>query len=98
MGRLGRCGILLLLSFSLGCKSSRENLAEAPKTLLSWSLAERRAPQGPEQSEGDAPLREEEPLASDRPDFTEASSTVGRGRVQLEAGYTLVRDRAGRVP
>jgi hypothetical protein len=36
---------------------------------------------------------EETPLASDRPDFTEASSTVGRGRVQLEGGYTYFRDR-----
>lgn len=97
MGRLGRCAILLLLGFPLGCTSSREYLAEAPKTLLTWSLAERRAPQEPEQAEGETPPREEEPLASDRPDFTEASSTVGRGRVQLEAGYTLVRDRAGGV-
>ena len=36
---------------------------------------------------------EEKPLKSDRPDFTEASSTVGLGRVQLEAGYTFLRDR-----
>jgi hypothetical protein len=35
---------------------------------------------------------EEEPLATDRPDFTEASSTVGLGRTQLEFGYTYVRD------
>ncbi len=35
---------------------------------------------------------QEEPIATDRPDFTEASSTVGRGRVQLEAGYTFFRD------
>lgn len=34
------------------------------------------------------------PLESDRPDFTEASSTVGRGRIQLEGGYTYFRDRA----
>ena len=34
----------------------------------------------------------DEPLASDRPDFTEASSTVGAGVVQLEMGYTLVYD------
>ena len=27
---------------------------------------------------------DEEPLATDRPDFTEASSVVGRGRVLLE--------------
>jgi hypothetical protein len=35
---------------------------------------------------------EEEPLATDRPDFTEASSTVGLGRTQLEFGYTYFRD------
>lgn len=32
-------------------------------------------------------------IVTDRPDFTEASSTVGKGRVQLEAGYTFTRDR-----
>ena len=38
----------------------------------------------------------DEPLASDRPDFTEASCTVGRGVVQLEMGYTyLFDDKAG---
>jgi hypothetical protein len=40
---------------------------------------------------------EEEPLATDRPDFVEASSNVGRGRVQLEAGYTFIHDRSGGV-
>ena len=32
----------------------------------------------------------DEPLVTDRPDFTEASSTVGLGVVQLEMGYTFV--------
>lgn len=32
------------------------------------------------------------PLVTDRPDFTEASSTVGRGVLQLEMGYTFVYD------
>ncbi len=36
----------------------------------------------------------DQPLASDRPDFTEASSTVGAGVVQVETGYTLVYDDA----
>lgn len=39
--------------------------------------------------------QESQPLQTDRPDFTEASSTVGRGRVQLEAGYTFGYDDAG---
>jgi hypothetical protein len=36
----------------------------------------------------------DEPLASDRPDFVEASVTVGRGVRQLEMGYTYFRDEA----
>ena len=32
------------------------------------------------------------PLATDRPDFTEASTVVGMGRVQLEMGYTYVQE------
>jgi hypothetical protein len=35
---------------------------------------------------------EEEPLSTDRPDFTETSSTVGLGRTQVEFGYTFTRD------
>jgi hypothetical protein len=34
-------------------------------------------------------------MATDRPDYTEASSTVGRGRFQLESGYTFLNDRNG---
>ncbi|MBX3412827.1 MAG: transporter [Pirellulales bacterium] len=58
----------------------------SPKSLFRWSY-------GGEEEGGPAPL--DEPLISDRPDFTEASTTVGRGVVQLEAGYTYFFDRAG---
>ena len=34
----------------------------------------------------------DEPLVTDRPDFTEASSTVGRGVAQIEFGYTYNYD------
>ena len=37
----------------------------------------------------------DEPLVTDRPDFTEASSTVGRGVAQLEMGYTYIFDDDG---
>jgi len=37
----------------------------------------------------------EAPLVTDRPDFTEASSTVGRGVAQLEIGYTYTFDNGG---
>lgn len=36
-----------------------------------------------------------EPLVTDRPDFTEASSTVGLGVAQLEFGYTYAYDNDG---
>lgn len=41
----------------------------------------------------------EEPLATDRPDFTEASSVVGWGVAQLESGYTYTYrdDRDGSI-
>lgn len=34
-----------------------------------------------------------EPIETDRPDFTESTSTVPRGRFQLEGGYTFTYDR-----
>lgn len=37
------------------------------------------------------------PLVTDRPDFTEASSTVGRGVAQLEFGYTYTYNSNGGV-
>ena len=40
---------------------------------------------------------DDEPLETDRPDFVEASSLVPPGRVQLESGYTFVRDRSGDI-
>ena len=48
-------------------------------TLLQWSYGTG--------FEGGPPGRDE-PLVSDRPDFTEASTTVGRGVAQVEIGYT----------
>lgn len=80
-----------------------------PKTLLQWSEDRSPRPgsngnepdpdkKGNGSGEGTAASDrvEEEPdeIVTDRPDFTEASSTVGKGRVQLEAGYTFTRDRA----
>jgi len=55
-------------------------------TLFLWpSDAE---PQG-------GPPGPDEPLASDRPDFTEASCTVGAGVLQIEMGYTVFYDDDG---
>jgi hypothetical protein len=60
-------------------------VCEPPGTLFRWSHGDATGgPPGPD-----------EPLASDRPDFTEASSTVGRGVVQFEMGYTYIADDDG---
>lgn len=61
-----------------------KGFAQAP-TLLSWNsaLAE----------EGGPNL--DEPMVTDRPDFTEASSTVGQGVLQIENGYTYSYDDDG---
>ncbi len=40
------------------------------------------------------PNAEPEPIATDRPDFTESSTTVGAGVAQIEAGYTYTRNSA----
>lgn len=39
---------------------------------------------------------EEDEIATDRPDFTESSSSVPVGWIQLETGYTYIRDREER--
>jgi len=51
-------------------------------TLMSW------AGQAP------VPLDPNPEMATDRPDVTEASSTVGAGVLQIEAGYTYLQDRS----
>lgn len=56
-------------------------------TLFRWGVDD--------EAEGGPNL--EEPLATDRPDFTEASVTVGRGVAQLETGYTYFYNSDGGV-
>ena len=56
---------------------------EPRRTLFQWSYGT---------SFGGAPDLDE-PIVTDRPDFTEASSTVGKGVLQIESGYTYVRNK-----
>jgi hypothetical protein len=56
---------------------------EPRKTLFQWSYGT---------SFDGGPPGWDEPLVTDRPDFTEASTTVGRNVRQLEMGYTFARD------
>ncbi|MEO8497302.1 MAG: transporter [Planctomycetota bacterium] len=57
----------------------------SPGTLFQWSYGNSFSG-GPDLSQ---------PIVTDRPDFTEASSTVGRGVAQLEMGYTYIFDNDG---
>jgi hypothetical protein len=71
---------------AIACNSITHESSHAQAlTLMRWNsdLAE----------EGGPNL--DEPLVTDRPDFTEASSTVGRGVVQCENGYTYAFDNDG---
>lgn len=82
-----RLGLLTLtVSTSIGgvaaAQSYGPSLGDGRGTLLQWSYAA---------SFSGGPALDE-PLVTDRPDFTEASSTVGRGVAQLEVGYTFIYD------
>ena len=96
-------GLLFAVVISTGCGSLLRASKDDPKTLLSWSAGRKGSEASNEDSKpDDASAKadepdEEKPLVTDRPDFTEASSTVGKGRVQLEAGYTFFRDRSDGV-
>jgi hypothetical protein len=68
-------------------KVRSQEASDGRRTLLQWSGS----------TEEGGPPGFDEPLASDRPDFVEASTTVGRGVRQLEMGYTYFSDRGTRT-
>jgi hypothetical protein len=72
--------VLVLIIFS--CAQQSHAQGGCRKTLLQWSYGT--------SFEGGPEL--DEPLVTDRPDFTEASVTVGYGVAQLEMGYTYTYD------
>lgn len=81
-----RAALVLLMYCTLSAMAVQPVRAETGGhgTLLQWSNGS--------SSEGGPDLNE--PLVTDRPDFTEASVTVGQGVVQLECGYTFTYDNA----
>lgn len=79
--RIASVGALL---FATLCERDVHCHADAP-TLFQWSYG----------AGGDGGPNPDEPIITDRPDFTESSVTVGRGVVQLETGYTYVSDDDG---
>jgi len=85
--RLLRRPILALLaavaSFALAAPLTARG--DGPGTLLQWSYGTSFSG-GPDLNE---------PIVTDRPDFTESSSTIGQGVLQLEMGYTYSYDSSG---
>ena len=61
--------------------------------LLNWPEKEKSAEGDDENGEAQEP--KEDPLESDRPDFTEATTTVGFRRLQIEGGYRFTHGVGG---
>lgn len=75
---------LLMATAIVGAGAIASAQSSGPKTLFQWSGVVE-------------PLDDEEGpdrLVTDRPHFSEASSLVGLGRVQIETGYTYFRDQS----
>ena len=83
------CFALLLCFLAVDDASAQllfsRNTPRGPKTLGQW----RGAP------ESEEPAEENPRIITDRPNFAEATTTVGLGRVQIENGYTYSRDDEG---
>jgi hypothetical protein len=76
---------IVVAALSLDALELSPNRAAAQGTLFRWSYDDT----------GEGGPNIDEPLITDRPDFTEASVTVGRGVAQLETGYTYFSDDDG---
>jgi hypothetical protein len=83
-GPSSRGAAMLLMVLAAWLIDARSSEAQQG-TLFLWSSGD----------PGDGGPNLDEPLITDRPDFTEASVTVGRGVAQLETGYTYVFDDDG---
>jgi hypothetical protein len=79
-----RRAVLISLAMLMGAavECGLASAANGPGTLMQWGYGPRERG-GPDLNE---------PLITDRPDFTESPVTVGMGVVQLEAGYTFTYD------
>lgn len=73
---------LLTVSFSVTALGQEESEWTARESLFEWRL----------EGDWEAPSVERDRLVTDRPHLAEATSTVGRGVVQLETGYSFSHD------
>jgi hypothetical protein len=81
----GRSAAALLATLLASMAASPAVCLADAGTLMQWSYGDG----------GDGGPNPDEPIITDRPDFTEASVTVGLGVVQLETGYTYFMDDDG---
>lgn len=99
-----RSALIMMMVLSCWSAANRELCAQAAQawTPVNWSLFpesndagagdEDAEPPEDEEAEGPRGSRVGKPIETDRPDFTEASSLVPAGRIQLESGYTFFLD------
>lgn len=100
---------LVSLSICSGCSTtycesehSKDTIWGA-KTLFAWQHknkddADDKKGDDERKKENDKEKADEaDVISTDRPDFTESSKTVGKGRIQLESGYTYSRNRQSDV-
>lgn len=102
------CGLLPFLTIgcaTCSCPAGSES-EKGAKTLLSWEVGPKKEDDKEkdkdkaDKSEGNSKAKEKaeseseaDKIQTDRPDFTESSTTVGKGRVQLESGYTYSKSK-----
>jgi hypothetical protein len=80
-------GIIAIACISLALQGSNAH-ADGRSTLLHWSYGK---------SSDDGGSKLDEPLETDRPDFTEGPTAVGLGVLQVEGGYTYTFDKTNGV-
>ena len=72
------CSLFVMLAIQVNAAAQQTLISDTSHTLFSW--------------DGNAVPFQLGTITTDRPDFTEAASTVGFGVVQLEAGYTFTKN------
>jgi hypothetical protein len=87
------CVMAAVLLTSVAAADEPPTKTERP--VLTWLFTWADKQEDEANKEGEDEEAKEEPLESDRPDFTESSATVGRHRWQVESGYTYTQAKGG---
>ncbi|HQX53245.1 MAG TPA: transporter [Planctomycetaceae bacterium] len=91
---------ILMILASVMCQAQCPDSQSSQQTSKLWAQAFELTPNSPTLFQWNGEASPQQPptdsaIVTDRPDFTEASSTVGRGVLQLESGYTYSSDDDG---